>query len=108
MYKLTKGAIPLVGVGGVSSGKDAYLKIQSGASLVQVLTHLAASVLIILALLCTRIRRTHVGAANQAGTGRTAACGRVQIGQRGGGRSSQGPQQVRVLDARVICQELAR
>lgn len=35
-YKLTKGRIPLIGVGGVSSGKDAYEKIKAGASLVQV------------------------------------------------------------------------
>ncbi len=35
MYKLTKGKIPLVGVGGIETGKDAYLKIRAGASLVQ-------------------------------------------------------------------------
>ncbi|GLD96411.1 hypothetical protein PINS_up005094 [Pythium insidiosum] len=35
MYKLTGGRIPLIGVGGVSSGKDAYDKIKAGASLVQ-------------------------------------------------------------------------
>lgn len=35
MYKLTEGKIPLVGVGGISSGKDAYDKIRAGASLVQ-------------------------------------------------------------------------
>jgi len=34
-YRMTKGAIPLVGVGGISSGADAYLKIRAGASLVQ-------------------------------------------------------------------------
>lgn len=81
MYKLTKGAIPLVGVGGVSSGKDAYLKIQSGASLVQVLSAPRCQwSLIFVALLCTRVRRTHVGAADQAGAGRAAPCGRLQIG----------------------------
>ncbi len=36
MYKLTNGQIPLIGVGGVSSGKQAYEKIKAGASLVQV------------------------------------------------------------------------
>ncbi len=35
MYRLTGGRIPLVGCGGVASGRDAYLKIRSGASLVQ-------------------------------------------------------------------------
>lgn len=35
MYKLTDGKIPLVGVGGVSTGAQAYAKIRAGASLVQ-------------------------------------------------------------------------
>jgi dihydroorotate dehydrogenase len=35
LYRLTGGRIPLVGVGGVSSGADAYAKIRAGASLVQ-------------------------------------------------------------------------
>ena len=35
MYKLTNGQIPLIGVGGVSSGLECYEKIKSGASLVQ-------------------------------------------------------------------------
>ncbi|MFQ5534140.1 MAG: quinone-dependent dihydroorotate dehydrogenase [Sphingomonadales bacterium] len=35
MYRLTEGRMPLIGVGGVSSGDDAYDKIQAGASLVQ-------------------------------------------------------------------------
>ena len=35
MYKLTKGNVPLVGVGGISSGLGAYKKIKAGASLVQ-------------------------------------------------------------------------
>ncbi|KAK0424311.1 hypothetical protein QR680_008604 [Steinernema hermaphroditum] len=35
MYKLTKGAVPIVGCGGVSSGADAYEKIRAGSSLVQ-------------------------------------------------------------------------
>lgn len=35
-YKLTKGSIPIIGVGGISSGKQAYDKIKAGASLVQV------------------------------------------------------------------------
>lgn len=35
MYQLTNGQIPLVGVGGISSGAQAYAKIRAGASLVQ-------------------------------------------------------------------------
>lgn len=35
MYRLTQGRLPLVGVGGVASGSDAYAKIRAGASLVQ-------------------------------------------------------------------------
>ncbi|AWZ03196.1 dihydroorotate dehydrogenase (quinone) [Rhodobiaceae bacterium] len=40
MRRLTKGTVPLVGVGGVSSGTDAYKKIRAGASLVQLYTAL--------------------------------------------------------------------
>lgn len=39
-YTLTKGALPIIGVGGVSSGLDAYAKIRAGASLVQLYTAL--------------------------------------------------------------------
>jgi len=35
MYTLTEGKLPLVGVGGIASGADAYAKIRAGASLVQ-------------------------------------------------------------------------
>jgi len=35
VYKATEGKIPLIGVGGVASGADAYAKIKAGASLVQ-------------------------------------------------------------------------
>lgn len=34
-YRLTKGSIPIVGVGGVFSGEDAYAKIRAGASAIQ-------------------------------------------------------------------------
>jgi dihydroorotate dehydrogenase len=34
-YRLTKGRLPLIGCGGVASGRDAYAKIKAGASLVQ-------------------------------------------------------------------------
>lgn len=36
MYKLTEGKVPIIGVGGVGSGRDAYDKLKAGASLVQV------------------------------------------------------------------------
>lgn len=40
MYALTRGQLPLIGVGGVQSGADAYAKIRAGASLVQLYTAL--------------------------------------------------------------------
>ncbi len=38
MYRRTGGTVPLIGVGGIASGGDAYLKIRAGASLIQVYT----------------------------------------------------------------------
>lgn len=38
MYRLTGGKLPLIGVGGISSGRDAYEKIRAGASLFQLYT----------------------------------------------------------------------
>jgi dihydroorotate dehydrogenase len=35
MYRLTRGKLPIIGVGGIASGADAYEKIRAGASLVQ-------------------------------------------------------------------------
>ena len=40
MYRRVQGSIPLIGIGGVSSGDDAYIKIRAGASLVQLYTAL--------------------------------------------------------------------
>lgn len=40
MYRLTEGAMPIVGVGGIENGQDAYDKIKAGASLVQFYTAL--------------------------------------------------------------------
>ena len=40
-YGLLRGDIPLIGVGGISSGQDAYTKIRLGASLVQLYTAMA-------------------------------------------------------------------
>jgi dihydroorotate dehydrogenase len=39
-YRLTEGRLPLIGCGGVASGRDAYAKIRAGASLVQLYTAL--------------------------------------------------------------------
>lgn len=36
MYQLTKGKIPIIGVGGVSNAQDAFDKIAHGATLIQV------------------------------------------------------------------------
>lgn len=41
VYKLTKGKIPIIGVGGVSSGKEAYAKVRAGAALIEVYTAFA-------------------------------------------------------------------
>ena len=42
-YILTNGKIPLIGVGGISNGKEAYERILSGASLIQLYTSLIYS-----------------------------------------------------------------
>ncbi|HEY8964573.1 MAG TPA: quinone-dependent dihydroorotate dehydrogenase [Alphaproteobacteria bacterium] len=39
-YALTKGNLPIIGVGGISSAADAYMKIRAGASLIQLYTAL--------------------------------------------------------------------
>jgi len=40
VYRLTGGAVPIIGVGGIASAADAYAKIRAGASLVQLYTAL--------------------------------------------------------------------
>lgn len=40
MYRLTGGRLPLIGVGGIASGADAYAKIRAGATVVQLYTAL--------------------------------------------------------------------
>jgi dihydroorotate dehydrogenase len=40
MYRLTEGRVTLIGVGGISSGADAYAKIRAGASLTELYTAL--------------------------------------------------------------------
>lgn len=39
-YQMTEGKVPIIGVGGVFSAEDAYVKIKAGASLVQLYTGL--------------------------------------------------------------------
>eukprot|EP01061_Rhynchopus_euleeides_P030863 TRINITY_DN5113_c0_g1_i1.p1 TRINITY_DN5113_c0_g1~~TRINITY_DN5113_c0_g1_i1.p1 ORF type:complete len:388 (+),score=156.34 TRINITY_DN5113_c0_g1_i1:42-1205(+) len=41
MYTHLQGRVPIIGVGGIGSGKDAYEKIRAGASLVQIYSMLA-------------------------------------------------------------------
>lgn len=36
VYSITKGRLPLIGVGGISNAQDAYTKIKAGASLIQI------------------------------------------------------------------------
>ena len=43
IYRATEGTVPLVGVGGVASGADAFAKIKAGASLVQLYSALVYS-----------------------------------------------------------------
>ncbi|PTX59639.1 dihydroorotate oxidase A [Melghirimyces profundicolus] len=38
IYRLSEGKVPIIGVGGVFNGEDAYTKIRAGASLIQVYT----------------------------------------------------------------------
>jgi dihydroorotate dehydrogenase len=40
MHRLTSGRIPLIGVGGIASGEDAYAKIRAGAAALQLYTAL--------------------------------------------------------------------
>jgi dihydroorotate dehydrogenase len=40
LYRKTKGKVPIIGVGGISSAEDAYERIKAGASLIQVYTGL--------------------------------------------------------------------
>jgi dihydroorotate dehydrogenase len=38
LYRLTGGAVPLIGVGGIATAEDAFAKIRAGASAVQLYT----------------------------------------------------------------------
>jgi dihydroorotate dehydrogenase len=52
MYRLTGGRLPLIGVGGIASGGDAYAKIRAGASLVQLYTALVYQGPSLIAAIC--------------------------------------------------------
>lgn len=41
MFKLTNGTVPIIGVGGIASGADAYERIRAGATLVEIYTAMA-------------------------------------------------------------------
>ena len=43
IFVLTIGRVPIIGVGGISSGQDAYEKIRAGATMVQIMTSLTYS-----------------------------------------------------------------
>jgi len=54
VYRLTGGKLPLVGVGGIATGADAYEKIRAGASLIQLYTALTlAGPALAVNILCT-------------------------------------------------------
>ena len=55
VYALTQGRIPIIGVGGVSSGEDAYQKILYGASCVQVYTALVYQGPPLVATVCAQL-----------------------------------------------------
>ena len=68
-YKLTQGRLPLVGVGGIASGADAYAKIRAGASLVELYTALVYAGPGLIA----RIKRELVHCLDRDGFGNVAA-----------------------------------
>ena len=69
-HQLTEGRIPLIGVGGIASGADAWTKIRAGATLVQLYTGLIyggfALVEDILGTLVTSIRRAGLSRVQEA------------------------------------------
>jgi len=64
IYQLTEGKLPLIGVGGISSGEDALAKIKAGASLLQLYTGLVFEGL----GLVGRIKRSLLDAIERANT----------------------------------------
>ena len=57
IYRLTGGQLPLVGVGGISSARDAYAKIRAGASLVQVYSAMVYQGPALAAHICTGLAK---------------------------------------------------
>jgi dihydroorotate dehydrogenase len=85
MYRLTKGTLPLIGVGGVDGAAAAYEKIRAGASLVQLYTALAFEGPALIA----RIKAGLVEALKRDGfTSVTQAVGASQNSERTGFRKS--------------------
>lgn len=68
IYRLTGGKVPLVGVGGIASGADAYAKIRCGASLIQLYSALTYEG----PALVTRIKRELAAALARDGFARVA------------------------------------
>lgn len=68
IYRLTGGAVPLIGVGGIASGADAYAKIRHGASLIQLYSALTYEG----PALVTRIKRELADALARDGFSRVA------------------------------------
>ena len=85
MYRLTGGRLPIIGVGGVASGAEAYAKIRAGASLVQLYTGLIYEgpglVARILEELAGLLERDGFASVTEAvGTGSQADAGRINTG----------------------------
>ncbi len=69
MYRLTAGRLPLIGVGGVANGADAYAKLRAGACLVQ----LYSALIYRGPALISRIKRELAGLLRRDGFDRVAA-----------------------------------
>jgi dihydroorotate dehydrogenase len=77
--ELTGGGVALIGIGGISSGADAYAKIRAGASVVQLYTALiyggTALVTTIKRELAALLRRDGFGSVAAAASAPTAPVG---------------------------------
>ncbi len=68
IYRLTGGTVPIIGVGGIASGADAYAKIRNGATLIQLYSALTYEG----PALVTRIKRDLADALARDGFARVA------------------------------------
>ncbi len=70
MYRLTDGKIPLIGVGGISNGVQAYAKIRAGASLIQLYSAMVYQgpriALVIAEELASLIKKDHFSSMSEA------------------------------------------